>query len=102
VNVDVVNIMAMDYGPCYTDMGQAAVDAANATRSQLGALGLTSKVGVTPMIGANDIACENFSTTDAGVLVNYAQANSFIGLLSYWQQAADPNRAYINIFKTFH
>src|SRR5207248_861955 len=27
--VDVVNIMAMDYGPCYPDMGQAAIDAAN-------------------------------------------------------------------------
>ena len=27
--VNAVNIMAMDYGPCYSDMGQAAVDPAS-------------------------------------------------------------------------
>jgi hypothetical protein len=102
VNVAVVNIMAMDYGPCYSDMGQAAVDAANATRTQLTNLGLSSKVGVTPMIGVNDVTCENFTTNDARVLVNYAQANSFIGLLAYWEQTVDSTHAYIDLFKTFH
>jgi len=61
-----------------------------------------AKVGVTPMIGVNDVTCENFRTSDASVLVNFAQANSFINLLAYWEQNADPNRSYINIFKTFH
>jgi chitinase len=102
VTVNIVNIMAMDYGPCYSDMGQAGVDAASATRSQLASLGLSSQVGVTPMIGVNDVTCEKFSTTDAQVLVGYAQANSYIGLLAYWEQNADPNHSYINIFKTFH
>jgi hypothetical protein len=102
VNVSVVNIMAMDYGPCYTDMGQAAIDAAVATRNQLASLGLSAKVGVTPMIGVNDVTCEKFSTSDASTLVNYAQSNSYISLLAYWEQTADPNRTYINIFKTFH
>jgi len=102
VTVNVVNIMAMDYGPCYSDMGQAAVDAAKATRSQLSNMGLASKVGVTPMIGTNDVTCEKFSTNDASVLVNFAQANSFIGLLAYWSQDADSSHSYINIFKTFH
>jgi len=102
VNVAVVNIMAMDYGPCYTDMGQAAIDAASATKTQLANLGIAAKVGVTPMIGVNDVTCENFTTTNAQQLVTYAQANSYIGLLAYWVQDADPTRAYINIFKTFH
>jgi hypothetical protein len=102
VNVTDVNIMAMDYGPCYSDMGQAAVDAASATRSQLSALGMSStKVGVTPMIGTNDVTCEKFSTNDANVLVNYAKANSYINLLAYWEQGADGSNSYINIFKTF-
>jgi hypothetical protein len=92
----------MDYGPCYTDMGQAAVDAASATRSQLSSIGMAAKVGVTPMIGTNDVTCENFKTGDATVLVNYAQANSYIKTLAYWAQGADPNHSYINIFKTFH
>jgi chitinase len=102
VNVNVVNIMAMDYGPCYSDMGQAAIDAASATRNQLSSLGVSAQVGVTPMIGVNDVTCENFSTSDAQVLVNYAQANTYIGLLAYWEQSADANHAYINIFKTLH
>jgi hypothetical protein len=101
VNVTDVNIMAMDYGPCYSDMGQAAVDAAKATHNQLSNIGLGAKVGVTPMIGTNDVTCEKFSTTDASVLVNFAQANSFINLLAYWEQSADPNHSYINIVKTF-
>jgi hypothetical protein len=102
VRVDVVNIMAMDYGPCYSDMGQAAVDAARATRTQIADLGLAAKVGVTPMIGTNDVTCERFSTNDARVLVSFAQANSFIGTLAYWVQDADPTHAFIDVFKTFH
>jgi chitinase len=100
--VNVVNIMAMDYGPCYGDMGQAAVDAAAATRSQLSSNGLSSSVGVTPMIGVNDTTCENFTTSDANVLVNYAKANSYISLLAYWEQTVDSSDSYINIFKTFN
>ncbi len=102
VNVGVVNIMAMDYGPCYTDMGQAAIDAASATRNQLSANGITAKVGVTPMIGVNDTTCENFTTTNMQQLVTYAQANSYISLIAYWAMGADGAHSYINIAKTFH
>jgi len=102
VTVNVANIMAMDYGPCYSDMGQAAIDAANATQSQLSNNGISAHVGVTPMIGTNDVTCEVFRSTDASLLVNYAQNHSFISLLAYWSQDADSNHTYINIFKTFH
>jgi hypothetical protein len=102
VTVKSVNIMAMDYGPCYGDMGQAAVDAANATKNQLSANGISAGVGITPMIGVNDTTCENFSTKDASVTVNFAQANSFVNLLAYWEQSVDTSHSYINIFKTFH
>jgi hypothetical protein len=102
VTVDVVNIMAMDYGPCYTDMGQAAIDAASATRTQLQNIGMDASVGVTPMIGTNDVACEVFSTTDAQQLVTYAQSNSYITWLAYWQLSADINRTYLGIFHSFH
>jgi hypothetical protein len=102
VRVDVVNIMAMDYGPCYSDMGQAAIDAANATRSQLSSIGLAAKVGITPMTGVNDVTCENFTTTNASQVVNFAQANSFVRTLGYWSLDRDSSRSYLNIFKTFH
>jgi chitinase len=102
VRVDVVNIMAMDYGPCYSDMGQAAIDAANATRTQLANIGLSAKVGVTPMIGINDVTCENFTTSNAQQLESFAQSNSFVATLGYWALGSDPNRAYLNIFHPFH
>jgi len=54
------------------------------------------------MIGTNDVTCEVFRSTDASLLVNYAQNHSFISLLAYWSQDADSNHTYINIFKTFH
>jgi chitinase len=102
VTVKSVNIMAMDYGPCSGDVDQAGVDAANATRSQLSSNGISAGVGITPMIGVNDTTCENFMTSDATVVVSLANANSFVSLLAYWVQDADPNHSSINIFKNFH
>jgi chitinase len=100
--VDVVNIMAMDYGPCYSDMGQAGVDAANATKNQLASAGISASVGITPMIGTNDVSCEKFSTTDATVVANYAQANSYVRLLAFWAIGADNGYAYTHVFHPFH
>jgi hypothetical protein len=98
--VDVVNVMAMDYGACYTDMGQAAIDSATATRGNLSSMGLAASVGVTPMIGTNDDTCEVFSVANAKQLVTYAQANSYIRLLAYWETGADTSTD--SYLKTFH
>jgi chitinase len=100
--VDVVNIMAMDYGPCYSDMGQAAIDAANATKGQLSSIHLDASVGVTPMAGVNDVMCENFTAQNAQQLETFAQANTFVRLLAYWALGADGNHAYLNAFHPFH
>ena len=102
VRVDVVNVMAMDYGGCNIDMGQAAIQAAQATRSQLSTIGVSAKIGVTPMIYANDVGCENFSTQDASELTSFANANgSWIGELAFWAVGRDPGYSQLNIFKAF-
>jgi hypothetical protein len=101
LDVDVVNVMAMDYGACNLDMGKAATDAATATRAQLQKLGVGAAVGVTPMVGVNDTACENFTTANATTLVDFANASDFVGLLAFWAVGADGNHAYLNIFKGF-
>jgi chitinase len=100
--VDVVNVMAMDYGPCYGDMGQAAVDAAENTRKQLASNGLSASVGVTPMIGKNDVACEVFSLKDAQILTSYAQANGAVRTLGFWAIGADPGHGYLDVFHGLH
>ncbi|MDB4982420.1 MAG: hypothetical protein JWM82_3172 [Myxococcales bacterium] len=102
LDVDVVNVMAMDYGSCNLDMGKAATDAATATRAQLQKLGVAAAVGVTPMIGVNDTQCENFSTANATTLVDFANASDFVGLLAFWAVGADDSKhGYLNIFKAF-
>jgi chitinase len=100
--VDVVNVMAMDYGSCGIDMGAAAINAANGTRNQIASLGMSSSVGVTPMTDVNDTTCEVFSTGNSQGLVNFAQANGFVRLLAYWAIGRDASHAHLNIFHAFH
>jgi chitinase len=102
VQVYVVNVMTMDYGSCNTDMGQAAISAANATHAQLASLGISAKVGITPMAGVNDVSCENFTTANAQTVLNFANETSYIGFLGFWAMDADASHSYVNIFKSFN
>ncbi|MFM7083675.1 MAG: hypothetical protein ACKOW3_01540, partial [Hyphomicrobium sp.] len=98
VDISTVNVMAMDYGSSYdpAKMGQHAVNAMTATISQLKTLYGTSRtdlqiramVGVTPMIGVNDVSPEVFTLADAAFLLNAAQTNS-IGFLGFWSTTRD-------------
>jgi hypothetical protein len=93
-----VNVMAMDYGASAAPttgsgaqtMGTYAIDAAKSTYTQLSALYSKSgqsfsygQLGVTPMIGVNDVAGETFTVADAQALETFAVANG-IGRLSMW------------------
>ncbi len=89
VRIDYVNVMTMNYGPSGVDMGQAAINAASSTNAQMAALGITTRIGVTPMIGQNNTAGEIFDLSDADQLVTYARANSYIGWLSFWSLGRD-------------
>ncbi len=109
VKVSVINVMAMDYGqanaPNPSDMGTYAIDAAQSTESQLATLypalsanQLWSMIGVTPMIGQNDLSGEIFTTQSASQLARFAEAHD-IGRLSYWELHRDvecANNADIN------
>lgn len=97
VNVSAVNIMAMDYGAIANPntMGQNAIDAANATLAQLQPIftgrtpaQLKQMLGVTPMIGLNDVVPEVFTMNDAQLLLNYAHTNN-IGRIAMWSMTRD-------------
>ena len=104
VDIGGVNIMAMDYGDGAAPnpagkMGTFAIDAAKATHAQLTTLwqkhkvaipadGGWSRVGVTPMIGLNDLKTELFSLTDAKQLAGFAVQQG-LGLLSMWSLNRD-------------
>lgn len=105
VRVDLVNIMAMDYGDNAAPnpqgrMGEYAIQAATSLYSQLAALygsGQTeakrwAMIGVTPMIGLNDVTTETFTQQDARRLEAWA-AQHQIGLLSMWSLNRDRQNA---------
>lgn len=95
VNVDLVNVMAMDYYRS-GDYGDFAVAAANSTFAQVKSLysGRTDAqvwkmVGVTPMLGANDDG-HIYDQADARQLVSFAQGKH-LGMLSFWELGRDKN-----------
>lgn len=98
VDISTVNIMAMDYGSSYDPnmMGQHAVNAMIATISQLKTLYGSSKtdtqvrtmVGVTPMIGLNDVSPEVFTLSDASLLLDGAKTNN-VGFIGFWSSMRD-------------
>jgi len=95
VQVDGVNVMAMDYGdsaapPQLKSMGAYAIDAANTTFAQLTNLFASqgksfgwNQLGVTPMLGVNDITSEVFTIQDAEQLEVFAREKG-LGMLSMW------------------
>jgi chitinase len=90
VNVACVNIMAMDYGSSTTpSMGQKAIDATNATISQLSANGISSSIGITPLIGKQDTAPEVFTTGDAQTVENFALTKTQVNRIAFWEVALD-------------
>ncbi len=88
VRVDVVNVMAMDYGGSW-DMGQAAISAVQNTRNQCTSIGISPKMGVTPMIGVNDVTIEVFYQADAREVLSFCQSNSYMRLISFWSVNRD-------------
>ncbi len=104
-NISVVNVMAMDYGDSAAPnpagkMGDYAIMAANSLFTQLqGIYGaarteaqLWRMVGVTPMIGVNDITSETFDQQEARELVAFAEQKG-IGRLAMWSLNRDQQNA---------
>lgn len=103
VVLDGVNIMAMNFGewaapttgPDAQTMGFYAIASATGAHDQLVALYAEfghefswSQLGVTPMIGVNDITTQVFGVEDAKMLKEFARLNG-LGMLSMWSVARD-------------
>ncbi len=92
VPVAIVNLMTMDYGVSAPnkDMGANAIAAATAACEQLKFLGVNARLGITPMIGMNDVAGETFTLADAQAVLDYAHSNGDkVSLLSFWSLGRD-------------
>jgi chitinase len=96
-----VNVMSMDFGvpSAGEDMRKAILSSVDATRDQISALfgragarlnsrNLWRKIGVTVMIGQNDVRGESVSVADAKAVAKYA-ADHGVGRVSTWSLNRD-------------
>lgn len=104
VKVAFVNLMAMDYGDGAAPnpkgkMAQYAADAATATHAQLKAAlakagygpsdaDVWAMLGLTPMIGLNDVKTETFTVAEASTLLGFANSKG-LGWLGMWSVNRD-------------
>jgi hypothetical protein len=101
VDLSIVNIMAMDYGDWAAPnpqgrMGDYAIEAAQSLFAQLRSLygaakpdaELWAMIGVTPMIGLNDVTTEVFDQQEARELAAFAEQQG-LGRLSMWSLNRD-------------
>jgi chitinase len=91
VPISLINLMTMDYGQPVPDgnMGPMAIVAVDAAIAQIRSLGLPAVVGITPMIGANDVAGETFTLADARALLSFARLSGAVRRLSMWSVGRD-------------
>lgn len=108
VNLSCVNIMAMDYGDDNApnpsgQMGTYAIMAATNLFNQLKTIyqnanipktdaQLWQMVGITPMIGVNDVSDEVFEPADATNVAAFAQSQD-IGMIGMWSLNRDQSSA---------
>jgi hypothetical protein len=91
VTIPLVNIMTMDYYEgTGTEMGNAAISAAEGTLAQMKAVNGSytyANVGITPDIGINDDG-STFTLADAASVASWASSNG-IGRLAFWSVDRD-------------
>ncbi|MFG1920380.1 chitinase [Cryptosporangium sp. NPDC048952] len=96
VAIDRINLMTMNFGGDVApqDMAAAATAAATGLHTQIETIqGVESAdawgmVGITPMIGVNDINTEKFSLDNAKTVTEFATKNG-VGMLSFWSAGRD-------------
>lgn len=97
VEISVVNIMTMNFGGGFAPdrMGDQVIQAAESLVAQLATLypdadeaALWGMVGLTPMIGVNDVRAEVFTLADAAQVTAFARARG-VRLLSMWSLDRD-------------
>jgi chitinase len=84
--IDVVNLMTMDYGGAINDMGAAATTVASKSLAQIKKIWPKDSyrnIGITPMIGQNDVSGEVFSWADSQTVLAFAQQHG-VRRLAFW------------------
>ncbi|KAJ2997240.1 hypothetical protein HDV02_005702 [Globomyces sp. JEL0801] len=97
----VINLMTMDFGTTKAPdgkngMGKYSIAAAQNVKSQAEKLGIdfkTQSIGITPMIGNNDVQGEVFTEANAQEVVDFANGQDWVSYLSFWALHRDDGAA---------
>lgn len=91
VKIALVNIMAMNYGGSAPskEMARNAISAALKTAAQMKSMGLNTGLGITVMIGRNNVKGEVFTLADARELTAFARTHAEVRMLSMWSLGRD-------------
>ena len=89
--VDVVNLMVMDYSESLRgDMAAYATQAARAALPQVRAVFPAATLGLTPMLGKNDVRGEVFTLENARELAAFARgASDWVTFVGFWAVGRD-------------
>ncbi|WP_158823402.1 RICIN domain-containing protein [Granulicella sp. S156] len=90
LNLTIVNGMAMDFGGTNENQPELSEEGAAALESQIQSAGLTSTVGLTFLPGTSDDTPPNYFTlANATTMLDWAEANKYVTLLSFWELNRD-------------
>ena len=95
VKVYSANVMTMDYGAHFSKgkrMSDVSIASALKAHEQCQGIDPALRLGLTPMIGQNDEKGEVFTQDDARALRAWADAQPWIGSLSFWASNRDAGR----------
>jgi chitinase len=86
-----VNALAMDYGYNLNgrSMSTMATQTATAVHTDVNTVDSTIPIGITIMVGQNDVTAEVFQLSDITPLLNFANANSWVDELGIWSVNRD-------------
>jgi len=114
LKVHSANIMTMDFGPHHSTgkkMSAVCIATAAAAWKTCHAIDPAIRIGLTPMIGQNDVKTEYFRPADAAALETWAAGQPWVCSLSFWSSNRDasatasgvPQAAwdFSNTFKAF-
>lgn len=96
VIVKAANVMTMDFGEINSKgrkMSDVSIASVLKAYEQCQAVDERIQIGITPMIGVNDVKSEIFSPTDAVVLRDWAVTKPWVFSFSFWSANRDANTA---------
>lgn len=89
VKIDMVNVMCFNYGRSMWDIKNPLSDAAILVVNNLKQQCPNLMIGLTPMIGVNDLFEEIFNLGDAQRMLEFCKTSSVIKMISMWSLGRD-------------